>query len=249
MLENRSQRTGVVAVQPPVAFLRAVGIVLLFGTALSSAAHAQKAGRPAKPLPGQMPKSGAQAKPLPKKSQTVAFYTPEGQQQIADAILTETLDQLWSQSDDHFDHGEYNHSINLCRVIVQGNPRHVEAFAGAAFLLWSTGQNENAIAFLKQGLRANPDSYYMYDELGSFFYVRLKDYPSAITYYEQAIKFDSPFFTWSGLAHCYEKTNQWDKAVKTWEKANNFVSDRATMSTMKRNLARAKAELEKHQKE
>ena len=249
MLENRSRRIEIVAVRTRVAFLRTVGIALLLGTALLSDAQAQKSGGPAKPLPPQSSKSGAQAKPLPTKSQTVAFYTPDGQQQIADAILTDSLDQLWSQSDDHYDRGEYNHNINLCRVIVQGNPRHVEAFADAAYLLWSTGQNDAAVAFLKQGLQANPDNYYMYDELGSFFYLRLKDYSNAITYYEQAIKFDSPFFTWSGLAHCYEKTDQWDKAVKTWEKANNFVSDRATTSTMRRNLARAKAELVRRQKE
>jgi tetratricopeptide (TPR) repeat protein len=235
MLENRFRRTRFAEVQPHIAFLPIVCMTFLLSAAAPSVAHAQKSGGPAKPLPA--------------KSQPTAFYTPEGQQQIADAILTDAVDQLIEQSDVHFDKGEYNHSVNLLRVVVQGNPRRVDAFADAAFLLWSTGQNDPAIAFLKQGLAANPDDYYMYDELGSFYFMRLKDYPNAVTYYEQAIKFKCPFFTWSGLAHCYEKLNQWDKAVKTWEQSTNYVTDGTTNATMKHNLARAKAELAKRQKE
>ncbi len=251
MLENCSCRTGCAEVRPCAGFLRTLCLAFLLSTLLLPAAQAQK--------------SGGQAKPLPAKSQPIAFYTPEGQQQIADAILTEAVEQLSEQADDHYDRGEYNHSINLLRVVVQGNPRKVDAFADAAYLLWSTGQNEPGISVLKQGLAANPDNYYMYDELGGFYYYRLKDYPNAVTYYEKAIKFNCPFFTWSALAHSYEKMDRWDKAVKAWEQAANFVSkggdsetakpdkrqaqmDHAIGENMKHNLARARAELAKRQK-
>lgn len=252
MLRNRSCRPGFVGVRTCTVLLRTVGLALFFGTVLLPAAQAQNAN--------------GQEKPLPAKSNPTVFYTPEGQQQIADAILTDAVDQLWVQADAHFHKGEYNHYINLSRVIVQGEPRNVEAFSNAAYLLWSTGQNEAAIAFLKQGLASNSDSYYMYDELGSFYYYHLKDYPSASVYYEKAIKYDCPFFTWSGLAHSYEKLNQWEKAVKAWEQGCNYFtagvaggtgkpnsaparSDRSINDTMKHNLARAKAELARRQKQ
>ena len=116
---------------------------------------------------------------------------------------------------------------------------------------WSTGQNEAAVDILNKGLAANRDNYYMYDELGSFYFLRVKDYPKAVTYYEQAIKFKCPFFTWTALSHCYEKTDQWEKAVKTWENASNFVGGdgipaqvaRQNSRMIQNNLSRVRAEL------
>jgi tetratricopeptide (TPR) repeat protein len=224
-------------------FFRIAFLAVLLSVVSCASARAQQAG--------------GQAKALPAKSKPVAFYTPEGQQQLADAILTETVGDLFDQADEQYDKGEYNHSVNLYRVVVQGNPRRVDAFANAGYLLWSTGQNDAAIAFLKQGAAANSDSYYMYDELGSFFLIRLKDYPNAATYYEQAVKFkDAKFFTWTGLAHSYEKLNQWDKAVSAWEQASNYVGGdglsaqtaRSNSMMIQRNLRRARAELASRQK-
>ena len=252
MLGNRSFRTGYARIQCSSKLRRIVGVALLLGTLLPAGAQAQKSNGPAKPLPA--------------RSHPTTFYTPQGQQQMADAILTDALDQLGAQADEHYEHGEYNHTVNINRILVQGNPRNVEAYADAAHLLWSTGQNDAATAFLKQGLAANPDSYYMYDELGVHFLLRLKDYPNAVSYYEQAVKYPCPFFTWSNLAHSYEKLNQWEKAVTTWEKAANYVTrggesgtgkhdsapaaaDSSIGDTMKHNLARARAELAKRQKQ
>lgn len=235
MLGNRSCRTGLTGVRKGGVWLPIVCAAFLLGMASLASAQTSKSGGPSKPLPA--------------RSKPTAFYTPEGQQQIADAILTEVVEQLSDQADTHFDMGEYNHCVNLCRIVVQGNPRRVDAYGDASYLLWSTGQNDAAITFLKQGLAANPQGYYMYDELGAFYYYRLKDYSNAITYYEQAIKYpDCQSFTWSGLAHSYEKANNWDKAVHAWEQATNFVTDRNNNDTMKRNLARAKAELARRQK-
>jgi tetratricopeptide (TPR) repeat protein len=250
MLENRSCRTGWAGVRNGSVLLRCVCAAFLLSMASLASAQTSKSG--------QMSKSGGPAKPLPAKSNPTAFFTPEGQQQIADAILTEVVDQLSDQADAHFDNGEYNHSVNLCRIVVQANPRRVDAFGDAAYLLWSTGQNDAAITLLKQGLAANPSGYYMYDELGAFYYFRLKDSSNAIKYYEQAVKYpDCQVFTWTGLAHSYEKLNQWDKAVQAWEHASNFVGDktiaaqvaRSNSDMIKHNLTRAKAELAKHQRQ
>lgn len=252
MLGNRTCRAGFAGVRYRAVRLLAFGLALFLGMTLRQDAQAQKAE--------------GQDKPLPAKSSPTSFYTPEGQEQIADAILTDAVDQLLDQADEHYHKGEYNHLINISRVVVQGNPHRVEAFANAAYLLWSTGQNDAATAFLKQGIEGNPDNYYMYDEMGAHFYHRLKDYPNAVAYYEKAVKFDCPFFTWSGLAHSYEKVDQWEKAVGAWEKAANFVTrggnanpgksdpselraDQVIGDTMRHNLNRARAELAKRRKQ
>lgn len=254
MLGDRPVRIGFARLQGRVAFCCALGIALMLGILTPS--QAQKSSGKAKSSAPAKQKVGGSNKPLPAQSKATSFYTPEGQQQIADAIITDVLDELKDKADEHFDYGEFNHSINLFRIVVQGNPRDVESFSNAAYLLWSTGQNDVAISVLKAGLAANPNDYYMYDELGSFFFLRVKDYPQAVAYYEKAVKYKCPFFTWTGLAHCYEKQKQWGKAVKAWEQASNYVTvdgvapeqSRSNHSMIQNNLARARAELAKNPK-
>jgi len=71
----------------------------------------------------------------------------------------------------------------------------------------------------------------------------MKQPAQAIPYYEQAVKFKCPYFTWHGLAHAYEKTNQWDKAVAAWQTATNYQDDDVAAV----NLRRAKAERARRQ--
>jgi tetratricopeptide (TPR) repeat protein len=174
--------------------------------------------------------------------------TPLAQQQLADAIIDDALTRLWEQSDQHFHEGEYNHAINLNRVVVQGDPRNVAAYENSAYLLWSTDRSDEAVTLLKSGVKANPKHYSLYDELGWHYYNNKKDPTKAIPYYEQAVKYNPPFFTWHNLARCYERTNQWEKAVKTWEVAAKFPAQTpgATRNVPAENaLARARAELAK----
>ena len=153
------------------------------------------------------------------------------------------MDDLWEQTDAHFHQGEYNHVVNLSRIMVQAEPQRVEAYANSAWLLWSTDRNAEAIAFLKQGLNANPNSYYMYDELGAHYFSRLHDPKTAIPYYEKAASFRCPYATLHALANCYEKTDQWVKSVATWERAAKFREDRLAPVRLKR----AQAELARRQ--
>jgi tetratricopeptide (TPR) repeat protein len=154
---------------------------------------------------------------------------PVAQQDVADAVLGDALNQLFEQADEHFHEGEYNHIINLYAIIVQGDPHNLEAWANGAYLLWSTERGQEAIAYLKAGITANPNTYYMYDELGTHYLINLRDPKSALPYCEQAVKFPAPFTTWHNLAFCYEKTGQWNKAVTAWEKAASFENvDRPT---------------------
>ena len=180
-----------------------------------------------------------------KSTRTNVRKSPVSQQQMADYILGDTMEALDSLRDVHFHEGEYNHIVNLSYILVQGVPYNMPAYADAAYLLWSTDRNDQAIAFLKQGLRANPNNYYMYDELGSHYLIMHPSQPAkALPYYEQAVKFHCPYSPWHALARCYEQTNQWDKAVQAWQKAASSYPDDALAPVR---MKRAKAELAKHQ--
>jgi|GEM_PF-983326 len=145
---------------------------------------------------------------------------------VANGICMRALNMLYEQTDAHFHKGEYNHIINLCRIDVQGDPHNLEAYANSSWLLWSMDRDKEAVEFLLQGLKANPNTYYMYDELGSYYYFRRKDYAKSISYYEQASACkDCPALTLHMLAHAYQKNGQLQEAKSTWERVLAMKND------------------------
>jgi tetratricopeptide (TPR) repeat protein len=205
-------------------------------------------------------KAQAKPKPAPKRSfsnakkggaprQTPTGRTQPTQEQLTEAILGESLLQLDLQTERHFHEGEYNHMINLERIIVQGDPHNMDAYATAAYYLWSLGVDatgdakkqryDEAEALLNQGIVANPSSFYMYDEMGTYWWLERKDPKSAIPFFEKAVKFDCPWQTWNSLANCYEKMNIWDKAVSAWEKAAFYPNDVVAARRLKQARDRA----------
>jgi pentatricopeptide repeat protein len=181
--------------------------------------------------PPAKPKAGTKPKPA----------TPVTQDALADAILADALRKVWTQTDKHWHQGEYSHIVNLMRLNAQGDPRNLDAYTDGAYLLWSMDRKPEAEALLQQGLRANPGNYYMYDEMGRYYYIMRKDYQAAIPYYEKAVKFKVPASTWNALANCYERAKQWDKAVKAWEVAATYPNN----DVAKRRLERARNQVRK----
>ena len=223
------------------------GMLLLTLLMAAASAHAQSSGeKQGKTLQGAAkPAPPSASNPKAIKPGKIALY-PASAQETADAILADSLGLIYDQADEHFHQGEYNHIYSLCRIVVQGDPHNVEAYGNSAYLLWSSDRSDEAIAFLKQGIKANPNTYYMYDELGAYYWLHFKDAASAIPYYEQATKFNCPYFsTWNSLAFCYEKTSAWDKAVETWRKATQYPNN----ATAERHLAHAIAERDKRAKQ
>lgn len=193
----------------------------------------------------------AQKVPLSKKPHPVSFSNAKTPEQIeakgssilsevaaepatADAIVAETLHTLYEQADAHFDAGEYNHTINLNQIVAEGDPRNVETYADNAWLLWSTDRAQEGLATLKKGIEANPDTYYMYDEMGDFYWLYLKDPKSAIPYYQKAVQFKCPWFTWHNLAHCYERLGMWKEAAEAWAHAARYPDDPIASIHLKR---------------
>jgi len=166
------------------------------------------------------------------------------QEELVDAVLGDAMNEIWSQTDEHYHDGEFNHVINLSRIVAQGDPHNMEAYANPAYLLWSTGRSDEAEAILKQGLEANPNNYYMYDELGTYWLIYRKDPKAAIPFYEKAVKFDCPFAPWNSLANCYEKTDQLEKAIAAWERGTLYPGDAVAIVRLKR--ARARLAQAKH---
>ena len=166
-----------------------------------------------------------QQQPVEKPKGDPSPLKEASQEDVVEAVLGNALVDLYEQADEHFHKGEYNHSVNLFRLVVQGDPENLDCYLNAAYLLWSTDRNDEAIDILKQGIGPKPANFYLLDKLGRHYLVNNKNPKAALPYLQKAVTFPCPFFTWNSLATCYEKLNQWDKAVETWKKATELPDD------------------------
>ena len=215
--------------------MRAWTVVFVLPAALSACAPSvQGQGAPARP-----PKrSFSNAPKTPARAPASGKLRQATQEELTEAVLGDTMTLLWSKADEHAHIGEYNHFINLSKIVVQGDPHNMEAYATSAWLLWSTSRADAAEAVLKEGIAANPNTFYLYDEMGMYWFIQRKNPAAAIPYYEKAVKFDCPFLTWNSLANCYERTGQWENAVGAWQKASVYPADAIARVRLKRAQAR-----------
>ncbi|MCS7337268.1 MAG: hypothetical protein NZ739_03395 [Verrucomicrobiae bacterium] len=76
----------------------------------------------------------------------------------------------------HLNSGKEREILPWLRISASLDPHRIETYTVAAFWLRRTlGKPEQAEAFLREGLRANPDSYELLHELGCVYYENYKD--------------------------------------------------------------------------
>ncbi len=138
-------------------------------------------------------------------------------------------------SDYYFHKGNYPEMLYHAKEMVKIDPKDVETWSSIGYYYWSMGiDNKNraqefnakALKYYTDGIKANTDTYYLYDEVGKF-YFNLKDYSSAIEYFEIAItKKDCKNIPYHILAICYEAKNDPVKALSTIKKClDKFPND------------------------
>jgi tetratricopeptide (TPR) repeat protein len=160
----------------------------------------------------------------------------------ADAIVDGIMDRLVDNVDLHWHEGEYNHIVNLYRVVTGVQTYRMDGYANAAWLLWSMDRDEDAVDLLQTGLKANPNTYYMYDEIANYYRIRKKDFVKAAIYFEKACRYkDRKPATLHGLAVAYEKTNRLEKALAIWKQAAKIPGD----ALARARVTRVEAELAK----
>jgi tetratricopeptide (TPR) repeat protein len=157
-------------------------------------------------------------------------------------------DKAWfyhhKRSDYYFHQGNYPEMLYHAKEMVKIDSKDVETWSSIGYYYWSMGiDNKNraqefnakALKYYTDGIKANTDTYYLYDEVGKF-YFNSKDYSSAIEYFEIAItKKDCKNIPYHILAICYEAKNDPVKALSTIKKClDKFPND-----------AKAKVELNK----
>ena len=127
---------------------------------------------------------------------------------------------------------------------VKLNPHNVEAYVvGAYWVGCRLGKADEALKFLREGMKHNPDAWQIYSEAGSLYFHQKQNYIQAVKLYSKAEslmsdknadKFDkSHVFTFLGAS--YEKIGRSDRALEYYRKdVNLFPSHRGLIKKIKK---------------
>ncbi len=105
---------------------------------------------------------------------------------------------LWNLADCFFQIGVTPTATEILMVILQKNPKSIEAYATAAWLRWQEGQGlggaqerrltEEAVGILEKARVSNPTDWRVDTEIGDFYHLRMNETERAYASYVQARK-------------------------------------------------------------
>lgn len=174
-----------------------------------------------------------------------AAQAPPGPERVNN-ILDRTADILWEMSDFYFHKGDHLQTIRLGHLVEQIQPQNDQPYSDIAWLEWSAGDSEDAVADLKRGVAANPDEYDLYADMGECYYLWLKRADEAMPYYIQATSYydTAQWRVFSVMAHCAEKLGDYSRAALTWRIALLKAGDNEQeIGPSQNNLRRVMTEL------
>jgi len=149
--------------------------------------------------------------PVARAEQQVPVQSLESLQEI----LWMVRDKLWEKNEEYWHRGEHERCIATMRLITQIDPHDVEAYDNAAWLMQSALRDEEAEAFLLQGLANNRGRYDLYFDLGYFCYMHER-FDEAVAYLNTAVCFECPKLVWHTLAHSAEQTGDIAWTLNIW---------------------------------
>ena len=166
------------------------------------------------------------------------------------------VDKFWRLSDEAFHLGDYPRAISFHKSIVILDSHDTESFGVAAWLMWSLGQKNEALAHIERGLKANPGSSEMWNLAGQQYDLQKKETPAlavrAKDAYINAVRFlpadaskEDAQMLRRRLAHAAEKAGDLKLSIATWRA---LVADYPNDDVNKNNLARVEALSVKKQK-
>lgn len=130
------------------------------------------------------------------------------------------VDALWRKSDEAFHAGNYPLAVGFHRKIVALDPRDVESYSVASWLLWSLGKPDEALQFIADGLKANPKDPEMWDAAGQHYNLQ-KRASDAENAFGKAIQFGgkaakSDMMLRRRYAHAAQDAGHLAKSIELW---------------------------------
>ncbi len=118
---------------------------------------------------------------------------------------------------------------------VRLDPHNINAYVvGGYWLGRRLDMEEEALKFLQEGLRNNPDSWEIYNEIGMLRFSTRKDYEEALRYFQKAKEFMGPQGAddydksriYAFIAGCYDKLGQKEKAEEFFNFSKELFPER-----------------------
>ena len=157
-----------------------------------------------------------------------------------DAILDNVVDRLWDRADWYWHEGRYEERVAIDRLIIRMEPRFIEPYGTAGWLLESLGRDQEALDLYRQAVAAAPARWETHHDLGMYYYQH-KEYAAAAEEFQRGTQQTAaPVYVWKMLAHAYERSGALEKAVAAWEAAARVAPDDPAIAV---NLSRVRSRL------
>jgi Flp pilus assembly protein TadD len=158
----------------------------------------------------------------------------------AEVVLGEVVDRLWSRGDFYWHEGRYEERVALDRLLIRMEPRFIEPYGTAGWLLDSMDRDEEALDLYRQAVAVAPQRWETHHDLGMFYYQH-KEYPAAANAFRRGTQQQgAPHYVWKMLAHACERMGELEKALAAWEAAARVAPNDPAVAP---NLQRVRARL------
>jgi len=120
-------------------------------------------------------------------------------------------------ADAYFHTGEWEKAVVALDREVVLQPAGIEAYANAAWLLWSTGKDDAAMEFYQRMIAANPANPEAYFTVGGMFFNRRR-YAEALPWLEKAVNLGLTGRERHVYGHCLRLLGRTADALAFWQK-------------------------------
>ncbi len=150
---------------------------------------------------------GAQAEPL----------TASDARASRDEAVAQLVEINNALGDHYFHTGAWDRTVAALERVIRLAPEAVDAYANAAWLLWSTNKTEQALAYYHRLIANNPDNPEAYYIFGQYYFTR-KQYQEALPQLQRAVALGLTSPKRHVLGHCLVKLERPQDALAFWRR-------------------------------
>lgn len=112
--------------------------------------------------------------------------------------------------------GNYEQAIRCHEAAILLDPTYAEGYSIVAWLHWSRDRDDEAVEALERGLKAAPNDYRSYYNMGSYYY-RVRDYKKAEGYLKKSVDLGGDIIIRRMYAQVLGKLEKNEESYKQWQ--------------------------------
>lgn len=151
-------------------------------------------------------------------------------------------DLFWLQTIQYFGkHFEadrrYPKLYRLVDLVTSLDPQFIDAFRLGALFLTIARETPEAIAVYEKGIAQNPHRWELPHDLGRIYYLELRDYPKALSWWERTDQLPGrPHYIPRFVARLYAQTGHLETALELWQVLYDSTDNEWVKETARREI-------------